>query len=635
MMASSSTTIPGVPAQLQTLAAVLLRLARNPLASEFRRSVVCLHPEVRPSFHWRLHFATCDGLLIVTIIALSILSPVAGQKYLHEIKRPMDIGKLNRYLRRGRYLHGREQHFYEDTLLMFKNCRQFNVRSPVLHALSDHLTRFFDDMWFEWVWPQVTAAAAAAASDIATTDPTATNSRNKAIRLDAAGKAAQCKLQRRADRSALVSQVPLAALGERDAALIDAAADVCGLRKGFTRTAEGRRTTFGSFLVAAHRALASLEARAGANAGTLEVGRRREIFGQVYAEVTLFVAERLRRGAGSSSTWARPLRLVWARRSSSSPYWPAMLLAYIGSPDPVLPAESIAGSGGSANGSNPGVGGRNSTPKRGVGQSERTLGGNEWAPQCSPHAFLQEMNYGRIPGYMRSSLDANLEKMKRQCAHDAQDFMLVEFFGLHDFAWVQKDRVMPYVPGDQPNTRPVRHNKFKTAQHEVLDLMKSTDERVLSVLKETLECRQQVEGDAGSSVVPPNTMEECLQLREQALLKRWTKQGPVVALGDVNWLVWKTADDDDDVTEAIGFLPEDGEYDSDNSGRVIKSQVPVARRTKCFICKERRSIIPAGMLIVARFASRVLVTDTRRKRFREVACVSNGSSCLTSHIACT
>ena len=195
MMASSPTTIPGVPAQLQTLAAVLLRLARNPLASEFRRSVVCLHPEVRPSsLPFCMTFCTSQRVMdcySLSIIALYILprNPVAGQKYLHEIKRPMDIGKLNRYLRRGRYLHGREQHFYEDTLLMFKNCRQFNVRSPVLHALSDHLTTFFDDMWYEWVLPQVTADAAAAASDAATADPKAENSRNRDIRMSAAGKA--------------------------------------------------------------------------------------------------------------------------------------------------------------------------------------------------------------------------------------------------------------------------------------------------------------------------------------------------------------------------------------------------------------------------------------------------------------
>ena len=67
-------------------------------------------------------------------------------------------------------------------------------------------------MWYEWVLPQVTADAAAAASDAATADPTAENSRNRDIRMSAAGKATQCQEQRRADRSALVSQVRYAYL---------------------------------------------------------------------------------------------------------------------------------------------------------------------------------------------------------------------------------------------------------------------------------------------------------------------------------------------------------------------------------------------------------------------------------------
>lgn len=168
--------IPGVPAKLQTLAAVLLRLARNPLASEFRQAVADLHPE-------------CAG------------------KYLREIARPMDIGKLNRYLRRGRYLHGRERQFYDDTLLMFRNCRQFNVRSPVLHALSDHLTTFFDDMWYEWVLPQVTAGAAATAAPGNDADRSPASAENAAGCFSAAQWAESEKQQRRADRTALVSQV--------------------------------------------------------------------------------------------------------------------------------------------------------------------------------------------------------------------------------------------------------------------------------------------------------------------------------------------------------------------------------------------------------------------------------------------
>lgn len=327
---------------------------------------------------------------------------------------------------------------------------------------------------------------------------------------------------------------------------------MCGLRKDFTRNVEGRRTTFGRFLLSAHHALNSLETGAGNDAVALnDVARRKQLFAQIYAEVTLFVAERLRRGLGASSVWARPLRLVWARRRDrGNSYWPAMLLAYMGSPDPVLPSVP--------------------TPRRdfsspGAVRSENTL----TACGCSPHSYIQAVNYKRIPDYMRSILDENIQNMRRVLPPDKdRSFMLVEFFGVHDFAWVHKECVLPFVSAEKsPNEKPIRHNQYKAAQLEIADMLKCTDLRVLTVLKNTFESI-----DVGSRaksgtgpIAPMRTfaaLEQCLREREEGLLARWSEHGPGVALGDLHWLAWKTADDDDDITEGIGFLPDEGDYDS-------------------------------------------------------------------------
>ena len=383
-------------------------------------------------------------------------------------------------------------------------------------------------------------------------------------------------------------QVPLAALGERDAALIDAAADVCGLRKEFTRNVDGQQTTFGRFLAVAHRALAVLEARAAGNAVARgDVLRRRQLFAQIYAEVTLFVAERLRRGLGASSVWARPLRLVWARRKDQcGSYWPAMLLAYIGSPDPVLPAEPRR--------ETCSVGVRGCPGAGNIQDNETICAERPWhltttlnskmrniiTPTCdhmaarySPHTYLQSINYERIPGYMRRSLDANLEKMKHFSAPTyPPDVMLVEFFGQHDFAWVRKECVVPFAAHRTPNCKVVRDNNFKAAQHEILEMIKSTDSHVVTVLRKTLETKPLWETPAfdlgllrKSGPLPMTVaIELWLKRRERALRARWAERGAAIALGDLYWLAWKTADDDDDITEAIGFQPEEGDFDSDN-----------------------------------------------------------------------
>lgn len=73
------------------------------------------------------------------------LNNVYINRYLDEIKRPMDLRTLEENLTQGKYRTMRE--FEVDTRLIFNNCRQFNPPGTVVVQAADVLEHMFDKEW--------------------------------------------------------------------------------------------------------------------------------------------------------------------------------------------------------------------------------------------------------------------------------------------------------------------------------------------------------------------------------------------------------------------------------------------------------------------------------------------------------
>ncbi|KAF2205633.1 Bromodomain-containing protein [Delitschia confertaspora ATCC 74209] len=78
---------------------------------------------------------------------LTPVDPVALNipQYLKIIKKPMDLGTIDRNLRQGQYQSSKE--FYNDMMLVFSNCYKFNPPNDEVHKMGKMLEKLFQELW--------------------------------------------------------------------------------------------------------------------------------------------------------------------------------------------------------------------------------------------------------------------------------------------------------------------------------------------------------------------------------------------------------------------------------------------------------------------------------------------------------
>lgn len=80
---------------------------------------------------------------------LKPVDPVALNipQYLKIIKKPMDLGTIDKNLREGQYQSSKD--FYNDMLLVFNNCYKFNPETDDVHKMGKQLHELFNSLWNE------------------------------------------------------------------------------------------------------------------------------------------------------------------------------------------------------------------------------------------------------------------------------------------------------------------------------------------------------------------------------------------------------------------------------------------------------------------------------------------------------
>ncbi|OCL07876.1 Bromodomain-domain-containing protein [Glonium stellatum] len=78
---------------------------------------------------------------------LKPVDPVALNipQYLKIIKKPMDLGTIEKNLKDGNYQTAKD--FYNDVVLMFNNCYKFNPETDDVHKMGKMFQQLFDSLW--------------------------------------------------------------------------------------------------------------------------------------------------------------------------------------------------------------------------------------------------------------------------------------------------------------------------------------------------------------------------------------------------------------------------------------------------------------------------------------------------------
>lgn len=80
---------------------------------------------------------------------LKPVDPVALNipQYLKIIKKPMDLGTIEKNLKEGQYQSSKD--FHSDMMLVFNNCYKFNPQGDDVHTMGRQLNDLFDSLWAE------------------------------------------------------------------------------------------------------------------------------------------------------------------------------------------------------------------------------------------------------------------------------------------------------------------------------------------------------------------------------------------------------------------------------------------------------------------------------------------------------
>ncbi len=166
---------------------------------------------------------------------------------------------------------------------------------------------------------------------------------------------------------------------------------------------------------------------------------RWEALNEKLSQITIFMSEISRRGSELSTIWARPQRLVWAKATRQHGFWPAIILCNDSMPQNVKMVNF------------------HRLPCKLLSQVETSLKDEiDWESEsCGP-------------AYQGGTLSSRINAL----------WVLVEFLGVHDFAWVNGNcsgiRQLTSIK-NTPNTKPMRKKLFPDALSEAQRALDNRD----------------------------------------------------------------------------------------------------------------------------------------------------------------